>query len=73
MKVLYTTDLSREGTDCYIYESVSLIEVFGMYTVVTAQKVNGWAERMSINCLPEPISDLDEAKSLFIKFGGKLA
>ena len=38
MKIISTTDLSREGNDCYIYESVSLVEAFGMYTVIVAKK-----------------------------------
>ena len=72
MKVLYTTDLSREGSGCYIYETVSLVELMGMYAVITAKKVIGWADHKSIYCSPDPISDFDEAKALFVKAGGKL-
>ena len=42
MKVISTTDLSDYGNDCYIHKSVSLIEEFGMYNVLTAKKVVGW-------------------------------
>ena len=73
MKILYTTDLSRVGNDCYIYETVSLVEVLGMYAVITAQKVTGWADHKEIRCSPDPILDFDEAKDLFVKAGGKLA
>ena len=42
MNILHTTDLSRHGNDCYIEESVSLIEVFEMYSVIVATKITGW-------------------------------
>ncbi len=43
MKVISTTDLSREGNDCYIYETISLVEQFGIYAIITCRKVSGWA------------------------------
>lgn len=45
MEVIYTTDLSRPGNDVYIYESVSLIEQFGLYIVLRIWKVTGWSEQ----------------------------
>lgn len=45
MKILATTDLSRAGNDCYIYESVSIVEQFGIYSIIVCQKVTGWAKR----------------------------
>lgn len=48
MKILATTDVSREGNDCYIYESVSLVEQFGVYAVVICQKVVGWPDSEDI-------------------------
>lgn len=42
MDILHTTDLSRHGNDCYIEESVILVKVLGMYSVITATKVIGW-------------------------------
>ena len=30
MKVIATTDLSKEGNDCYIYKSVSLVKEFDL-------------------------------------------
>ena len=45
MNILHTTDLSRQGNDCYIEESVSLVEVLGMYSVIVATKIIGlWGD-----------------------------
>lgn len=41
MEIIYTTDLSREGNDCYIHESVSLVKAFNMYTIITAIRYTG--------------------------------
>ena len=41
MKNIFTTDLSREGSACYIYESVSLIEQYGAYAVLQSRKTAG--------------------------------
>jgi hypothetical protein len=72
MKIISTTDLSREGNDCYIYESVSLVEAFGMYTVITCQKVVGWREHRDIYCRSNPTTDIDEAKHIYWEYGGNL-
>ncbi len=42
MNILHTTDRSRHGNDCYIEESVILVEIFGMYSVIVATKITGW-------------------------------
>ena len=44
MKVISTTDLSHYGNDCYINRSVTLAEQFGLYVVITFQKITGWYE-----------------------------
>lgn len=51
MTVLSTTSLSRPGNDCYIYESVSLVEQFGLYAVIRFYKVTGWSEREKVTVL----------------------
>ena len=70
MKVISTTDLSREGNDCYIHESVSLIEVFGMYAVIVAEKTNGWFEREEVTTGSKVVYDLDDAKQMYKEYGG---
>ena len=72
MKIISTTDLSRKGNDCYIYESVSLVEAFGMYTVITCQKIVGWSERENIYCQGNPTTDIEEAKHRYWEYGGNL-
>lgn len=71
MKIISTTDLSRGGNDCYIYESVSLVEAFGMYTVITCKKVVGWDTRKDIYCSSNPTTDIEEAKHRYWEYGGK--
>ena len=48
MKIIKTKDTSRPGNDCYIYETVSLVEQFGIYAIIFCQKVTGWAESENI-------------------------
>jgi hypothetical protein len=69
MRVISTTDISRVGNDCYIYESVSLVEQFGLYSVINILKVTGWAEREEVRVLCTT-GDLDEAKKVYKSVGG---
>lgn len=48
MKIIATKDTSRPGNDCYINETVSLVEQFGIYAIIFCQKVEGWAEAEDI-------------------------
>ena len=48
MNIITTKDTSRSGNDCYIYESVSLVEQFGIYAIIVCQKITGWAEDENI-------------------------
>lgn len=72
MKIISTTDLSHEGNDCYIYKSVSLVEEFGMYTVITCQRVVGWSKSEDIYFWGDPTTDIDEAKHRYWEYGGNL-
>lgn len=51
MKVISTTDVSRIGNDCYIEESYSLVEQFGLYTVIKFYKVSGWSDCEEVSVL----------------------
>ena len=51
MEVLSTTNLSRYGNDCYIEESVSLVEQFGLYAVIKFYKVSGWSDHEEVSVL----------------------
>ena len=69
MRIISTTDISREGNDCYIYESVSLVEQFGIYSVINILRVTGWAEREETIVLCAT-RDMDEAKKVYKSRGG---
>lgn len=70
MRVISTTDISREGNDCYIYESVTLVEQFDIYSVINFLNVTGWAEREEVRVLCTT-RDIDEAKKVYKSVGGK--
>jgi hypothetical protein len=44
MNIIKTKDTSRHGNDCYIYETVSLVEQFGVFAVIVCEKIVGWSE-----------------------------
>lgn len=70
MRVVYTTDLSRPGNDCYIEETVSLIEQFGIYAILVCQKVTGWCSDENI-FVHQVTTDLKEALKDYEALGGK--
>lgn len=51
MNVISTSNVSRYGNDCYIEESYSLIEQFGIYAVIRVCKVSGWSECKEVDVL----------------------
>jgi hypothetical protein len=69
MRVISTTDISREGNDCYIYESVSLVEQFDLYSVISFYKVYGWSEHEEV-CVLKHTTNFEEAKNAYICHGG---
>lgn len=71
MNIISSTDISREGNDCYIYESVSLVEQFGIYSVINFLKVTGWAEREEVHVLCTTV-DRKKAKKVYKEIGGHL-
>ena len=71
MRVISTTDISREGNDCYIYESISLVEQFGIYAIINISKVTGWAEREEVFVIYRG-TDERKAIKVYKSYGGKL-
>ncbi len=51
MEVISSTNISRRGNDCYIEESVSLVEQFGLYAVIRFYKVSGWSSQEEVSVL----------------------
>ena len=70
MRIIHTTDLSKEYKDCYINVSVSLVEAFGMYTVIEAWKISDWHEDNTISVSAPVVDDLDVAKQMYEQYGG---
>jgi hypothetical protein len=71
MRVISTTDLSREGNDCYLYESVSLVEQFGLYSIISILKVVGWSEYEE-TCVLKCTKDYEAAKKAYVDNDGVL-
>lgn len=71
MSIISTTDKSTYGNDCYIYETVSLVEQFGMYAIIICQKVTGWAEREDIS-VNGVTTDYYKAVDMYKYYGGIL-
>lgn len=51
MEIISTTDVSRYGNDCYIEESYSLVEQFGIYSIIRFYKVSGWSDREEVSVI----------------------
>lgn len=60
MTILSTTTVSRPGNDCYIEESYSLVEQFGLYAVIKFYKVSGWSDQEEVSVL---ITTADKAEA----------
>jgi hypothetical protein len=70
MRVVHSTDLSDYGNDCYIHKSVSLIEEFGMYNIITAEKIIGWCQRERMYLRSETTCNFERAWFLYKQSGG---
>lgn len=44
MKIISTTDTGKTGNKCYINGNISLVEQFGVYSIIICQNVTGDAE-----------------------------
>jgi hypothetical protein len=51
MNIISSVNLSRYGNDCYIKESVSLVEQFELYAVIRFFKVSGWSDHEEVSIL----------------------
>lgn len=62
MNIVSTTNVSRYGNDCYIEESYSLVEQFGLYAVIRFYKVSGWSDREEVTVVFSSSSKADAGK-----------
>ena len=60
MNIISSANLSRYGNDCYIEESFSLVEQFGLYAVIRFYKVSGWSDHEEVSVL---IATSDKAEA----------
>ncbi len=74
MRVIATTDTSRQGEGAYIKETVILAEQYGLYTIISFYEIPDGES------LPpdkgadifEMTTNFDEAKSWYEYYGGKI-
>ena len=66
MRVIESKDLSREGNDCWIYESVSLCEEFDRYFILRCYRATGSADYEQVST-SEFVYDLVEAMEIYKK------
>ena len=71
MRIISTTDTSKYGNDCYINETVNLVEQFGVYAIIICQKITGWAEREDI-FVKQTTTDYDTAVKMYKDYEGIL-
>lgn len=72
MRIISTTDLSREGNDCFILESISLIEQFNIYAVIKCFKINSSYSTIENFEVVFSSSNCGEAVEKYDRMGGKI-
>ncbi len=70
MKVIHTSNIARELKDYELYTNVSLVGVFGMYTVIFTTKAIGKCEYEKIELSGKIFHSLEEAMRFYIECGG---
>lgn len=71
MKIISTT-ISHESIDYDVWYSVSLVDIFGLYGVVMAQKTDGECETDDVYMVCGAVDDLELAKYIYKEYGGIL-
>ena len=64
MNIIFTVNTSREDGGLYFNETVSLIEQFGIYAIITCQKITGYFYREDIT-VNQVTSDYSLALKMF--------
>lgn len=64
MNVIFTVNTSREDMGLYINETISLVEQFGIYAIITCQKITGYLYREDI-VVNQVTSDYSLALKIF--------
>ena len=72
MRIISTTDLSREGNDCYIHSSITLMEDNELYFVILTERVSGYPYFTEAIIIDEAKLDETKAKYIYTQNGGVL-
>ena len=72
MEIIRQTDLSREGNDCYINETVMVCKQFDLYFVLRVVKVVGWSDYSEVIVESDLLKTEKEANKIYKRYGGKL-
>lgn len=70
MRIISTTDRTVTTTDCTVYNNISLIEKFDIYSVIIVEKVTGIIETSRVS-VPLVTRDMVEAIDYYRSQGGK--
>lgn len=70
MRIISTTDLNREGNDCYIESSISLMEDRNLYFVILVEKVLGYPYTEKVIICGEPSTNRITAEFYYKDYGG---
>ena len=64
MRIVERTDISRPGNDCFINESVSIIEEFGIYSILISNRIVGWFDR-EVMYITDTSSDYEKIEAKY--------
>ena len=70
MRIISTTDLSREGNDCYIHSTISLMEDNELYFVILTERVSCYPYSTEAFIIDEAKLDKDNAVYIYKQNGG---
>lgn len=70
MRIMSTTDLDREGNDCYIFSSITLMEDRELYFVVLVERVAGYPYHKKVTLIGEPTPERLVAEFNYKDAGG---
>ena len=70
MRIISTTDLDREGNDCYIFSSITLMEDRELYFVVLVERIVGYPYHKKVTIVGEPTSERLKAEFNYKDNGG---
>lgn len=71
MNIISTTNISREGNDCYIERTISLVEFCGLYAVIECTSISGFFESKDILIVLKS-ENYEEVAAFYTRNGGVL-